>query len=105
MMKKVLTTVQRVVVRRNDIIQPKRFLTSNAAGSRANMSSLPLAETGWEDPPADHFPPEEYRSSFEGTLEAVFEMNSLGKEASNFEYAVRSVTGIPSSKASAALTK
>lgn len=83
-------TIQRVVIKRHD--QHRRLLS---AGSRSHLSTLPLAETGWELPMDDyqHAPPAEYNCSVEGNLANLLEIYQLGKcemSFNNVQQAVQS---------------
>lgn len=99
MKKAFTTTVQRIANKRQDA--SRRCLNTAAnGGSKTHMSTLPLAETGWESPSVNHDyttrqqqPTEYYSSSFEGALNNLFEINKLGRNTAgfcNFEEVVRS---------------
>jgi NADH pyrophosphatase NudC (nudix superfamily) len=91
-MKRVLSrTVERAALKHHHVpFHPRGRQLSSASATHPQLSTFPLAETGWEHYADDQSGPE-YKCSVEDTLARLMEIHQLGKSESSFHHLEQAV--------------
>lgn len=96
-MKRVLSRiVERVALQKHNHVLclcPRGRKLSSVSAPRAQLSTFPLAETGWEHYADEQPPSPEYKCSVEDTLTKLMEIHQLGKSESSFYHLEQAVLG------------